>query len=293
MSDTRPTSHARLAALAVAVLLAAVVALVSVVSPATAGAPCAVDGGWGTNRADLAAQVVQLANAYRAERGLTELSVSSALTDSASWKSLHMAGNGYFAHDDPDPVSRGAYQRAKDCGFEGTTWGENIAYGYPTARAVMAGWIASPGHRANLENPAFTTIGVGVGQAGRGTLYWTQNFGNDEGTVQPRSAESRTPASPQARQTVRAGRARSGTVLLAAIDPVDRTTGRHFSPFDVACRAEIGGTRLDVVIHAVRQGRATCGWVVPADGAGKTLAASITARGRGTVAVGTLSRSVD
>ncbi len=75
---------------------------------------------WGTNRTDLASQVVTLINQYRAGKGLSQLAVSSPLTASSTWKSLHMAGYGYFAHDDPaPPVARSAYQRAKDCGLRG------------------------------------------------------------------------------------------------------------------------------------------------------------------------------
>ena len=40
----------------------------------------------------------------------------------------------------------------------------------PPARTVMTGWLNSPGHRANIENPGFTAIGVGAGSRD-GRLY--------------------------------------------------------------------------------------------------------------------------
>jgi chitodextrinase len=97
-----------------------------------------------------------------------------------------MAGYGYFAHDDPaPPVARSAYQRVTDCGYAGSWWGENIAWGYTTAQSVVNGWLGSPGHKANIENPNFTSTGVGVASNAAGQLYWTQSFGNDSGSTPP------------------------------------------------------------------------------------------------------------
>lgn len=58
-----------------------------------------------------------------------------------------------------------------DAGITYTTAGENIASGYPTASAVLAAWLSSPGHKANIENPNFTHHGTGL----VGT-YWTHVF---------------------------------------------------------------------------------------------------------------------
>jgi uncharacterized protein YkwD len=55
--------------------------------------------------------------------------------------------------------------------------GENIAWGYQTADQVMAAWMASPGHRANIQNCDLKAIGVGAAQSARGQLLWTQDFG--------------------------------------------------------------------------------------------------------------------
>ena len=51
---------------------------------------------------------------------------------------------------------------------------ENIAFGQRTAARVVADWMASSGHRRNILNCAYTTIGVGFDPRGN---YWTQNFG--------------------------------------------------------------------------------------------------------------------
>jgi len=72
----------------------------------------------------------------------------------------------------PTPATRLDY-----AGYDNwMTYGENIAFGYSTAAAVMQAWMNSPGHRANILNPNFKEIGVGVVANAQGYLYWTQEF---------------------------------------------------------------------------------------------------------------------
>jgi uncharacterized protein YkwD len=76
--------------------------------------------------------------------------------------------------------------------------GENIAGGYPTADAVVAGWMASPGHRANILSPRFTEMGVGrVTAAGTYGTYWAQEFGGRPGAS---FSFARLPSAPEAEQ---------------------------------------------------------------------------------------------
>jgi uncharacterized protein YkwD len=82
-----------------------------------------------------------------------------------------MAENDYFEHDGRDGSSFA--ERIEAQGYP-SPGGENIAQGQPNAQAVVAAWLKSPGHRANIENCSFTAIGVGL--AG-GERYWTQDFG--------------------------------------------------------------------------------------------------------------------
>lgn len=55
--------------------------------------------------------------------------------------------------------------------------GENQAEGQPTPDAVVAAWMASPEHRANILSTAFSRIGVGYATDPAGTIYWVQHFG--------------------------------------------------------------------------------------------------------------------
>jgi uncharacterized protein YkwD len=141
---------------------------------------CTPGSDWGTLNQAYADQVLALVNQHRTGMGLTALVVSPTLTKSANWKSLHMAGYRYMAHDDPaPPVARTTGDRLQTCGYPvgSVGWGENIAYGYTTPDAVMTAWLNSSGHRANIENASFRAVGIGVARNASGTYYWTQNFG--------------------------------------------------------------------------------------------------------------------
>ena len=70
-------------------------------------------------------------------------------------------------HQDLGPILR-------ECNLR--TVGENVAYGYPSGSAVMAGWMASSGHRANILNSSYRLLGVGAVQSSDGRWYAAQVF---------------------------------------------------------------------------------------------------------------------
>ena len=145
---------------------------------AAAVGDCTAGSDWGTPKQSLAPAVLSLVNAHRSSLGLSQLRSSPTLTSSALWKARHMAKYGYFSHDDPaPPVARNAFQRMAACGYPGVEVGENIAAGYRSPASVMQAWLLSPGHRANIEAPAWKVIGIGVAQSAGGTLFWVQDFG--------------------------------------------------------------------------------------------------------------------
>jgi uncharacterized protein YkwD len=126
--------------------------------------------------AQLQQQILSLVNAERSQAGCGPLSLHAALTRAADAHSEDMAANNYFSHTGLNGASPG--DRARAAGYNGTSWGENIAQGYATAESVMTGWMNSPGHRANILNCGFADLGVGY-SPGNGTRshYWTQLFG--------------------------------------------------------------------------------------------------------------------
>jgi uncharacterized protein YkwD len=52
-----------------------------------------------------------------------------------------------------------------------------VAYGYPSGSAVVAGWMGSSGHRANILNSSYRLLGVGAVQSSDGRWYAAQVFG--------------------------------------------------------------------------------------------------------------------
>lgn len=119
------------------------------------------------------AEVLRLVNERRATVGCGPLSESPALAELAGDYSAKMADEGFFDHTDPEGNS--PWDRAAAAGIS-NLGGENIARGQADAQAVMDAWMNSAGHRANILNCDFTTLGVGV-HFGSGGPWWTQDFG--------------------------------------------------------------------------------------------------------------------
>ncbi|MBQ2931950.1 MAG: hypothetical protein IJE62_03780 [Clostridia bacterium] len=71
------------------------------------------------------------------------------------------------------PVYGSPFDMMKSFGISYKTAGENIARGQATPQAVVNGWMNSAGHRANILNASYNTIGVGYVADGN---YWTQMF---------------------------------------------------------------------------------------------------------------------
>ncbi|MBW4716656.1 CAP domain-containing protein [Saccharothrix sp. SC076] len=116
-------------------------------------------------------RVVNLVNDARAEAGCEPLTVDERAVRSAQGHSDDMSARDYFSHTTPEGVDFA--QRMREAGHPGPG-GENIAKGQRTPEAAMKSWMNSDGHRRNILNCDFTTIGVGVATDG---WYWTQNFG--------------------------------------------------------------------------------------------------------------------
>jgi uncharacterized protein YkwD len=103
-------------------------------------------------------------NAARAANGLAGLSWNGTLASrSCTWAQHLAAADGDLAHS------------SDSSGF--SWWGENVAYGYGSAAAVVDGWMNSPGHRANILRPQFTLMGSCSATSSSGRMYWVQQFG--------------------------------------------------------------------------------------------------------------------
>lgn len=119
----------------------------------------------------ITAEVTRLTNVERAKAGCGALRTEAKLAAAALAHSRDMVARNYFSHTSPDGKGPGA--RATAAGY--ANWsGENIAKGYPSAAAVVKGWMNSPGHRANILNCSSESTGVGYDPRQN---MWTQMFG--------------------------------------------------------------------------------------------------------------------
>ena len=114
----------------------------------------------------LADQVFDQVNAYRAQNGKAALTRNAELDRAAAIRANEIAE--VFSHTRPDGSS---CFTVSDLAF-----GENIAKGYATADKVMAAWISSDGHRANILRDSFGSIGIAAVNV-NGVMCWVQLFG--------------------------------------------------------------------------------------------------------------------
>lgn len=126
-----------------------------------------------SNTSNYANEVLRLVNQERANAGLSALTTNSTITSAANKRAQEIVQS--FSHTRPNGTSFSTV--LKEYGVSYRTSGENIAYGQKSPQEVVTGWMNSPGHRANILNANFNTIGIGVYQK-NGTIYWTQLFTN-------------------------------------------------------------------------------------------------------------------
>lgn len=122
--------------------------------------------------------VFSLTNSSRIEYSLKALTVNSQLTKAAQNKANDMLAKQYFAHVSPD--GHNPWYWIKNTGYNYLAAGENLAVDFTQAESVETAWMNSPGHRANILNPNFEEIGVGISHGtfeGHDTIFVVQMFG--------------------------------------------------------------------------------------------------------------------
>ena len=132
--------------------------------------PASPDSGSGNQ--SYAERVVELVNQERAKEGLAPLTVNKSAEAAALVRARETEKS--FSHTRPNGSSFSTALTEQGVSYRSA--GENIAWGQKTPEQVMQGWMNSSGHRANIMNPRFTSIGVGYYRSASGTNYWTQLF---------------------------------------------------------------------------------------------------------------------
>jgi uncharacterized repeat protein (TIGR02543 family) len=125
-----------------------------------------------------AQDVFDIVNIERVGRGIEPLVMTPALTDAAMKRAAELAV--YYSHTRPN---------GSRC-FTAIPWvncaGENIAWGQDSPDWVMFDWMESPGHRENILDSKYKSIGVGC-FANEGQIYWVQAFSGGSGASDTRT----------------------------------------------------------------------------------------------------------
>jgi uncharacterized protein YkwD len=118
---------------------------------------------------DYARSAVKATNDARAEHDRRPLRVVDCLQDFARRQAVAMARQERMFHQDLGAMMERCHL---------VSAGENVAYGYPTGRAVVnRGWMESEGHRANILSRGFKLVAVAARRDDDGTWYAAQVFG--------------------------------------------------------------------------------------------------------------------
>ena len=122
--------------------------------------------------------IIALTNATREALHLPLLNANALLTQAAQIKAVDMLQKQYFAHRSPNGQT--ALDLIKAQGYQALYAGENLAVHFLTAEEVNSGWMLSPTHRANIVNPRYDEIGIGIANGdfeGEPTQFVVQFFG--------------------------------------------------------------------------------------------------------------------
>ena len=115
-------------------------------------------------------EVLTLVNAARKKVGKAALKMDKDMMEAAMLRAAECSV--YYAHTRPN---------GEECFSAFPSFnsaGENVAAGFPDAESAMEGWMASPGHKANIldeEDYGYRSIGIGVFKIDD-TYYWSQLF---------------------------------------------------------------------------------------------------------------------
>lgn len=123
--------------------------------------------------------VITETNRQRMSHGLPPLVEDQLLNNAAEQKVRDLFERQYFDHI--SPTGEGPDVIIHRSGYEYVSVGENLALGtFGDEEALVAAWMQSPGHRANILRPQFQEIGLAVGRGeynGKQVLIAVQEFG--------------------------------------------------------------------------------------------------------------------
>ena len=119
------------------------------------------------------AEMLKLVNEERQKHGLKPLQADTEMLQVARAHSQDMFARGYFAHDNPE--GKDPFDRMRAANIRFASAGENLALAQ-TVEIAHVNLMNSPGHRANILNPSFGRVGIGILDGGFYGLMISQEF---------------------------------------------------------------------------------------------------------------------
>jgi|GEM_PF-2365499 len=150
-------------------------------SAASGGVKASVQVSSSLSSIEIERQIFEMTNEIRIEHGLSPVRYHATSAVAAKGHSADMIDNDYFTHKSRDGRTPAA--RMTDAGVYWVSTGENIGYIYDSrgsgtsadVEQLMDMWMKSPSHRANILNPEWQYLGVGV-ELSNDTMMATQEF---------------------------------------------------------------------------------------------------------------------
>ncbi|MCX6810490.1 MAG: CAP domain-containing protein [Candidatus Berkelbacteria bacterium] len=103
--------------------------------------------------------IIKLVNVERSSNGLNPVKMNTELQNAAISKSEDMIYRNYFDHY---AFGQTPWMFIIRAGYNYSVAGENLAKGFNTSEGIVSAWMNSPTHRANILNPDYQDIGIGV-----------------------------------------------------------------------------------------------------------------------------------
>jgi uncharacterized protein YkwD len=150
------------------------------IGPKPQPTPTTVTGGTIAPSGSLVVQELALVNADRRAAGLSALAESAVLDRIAAARAQDMVDSGYFGHYRPGHSTLAVLELLRANGASFSWYGENIIWesGQPAgsiATHFNTWWMNSPEHRANILNPRYRHIGIGLAVSGS-RVYMVEDF---------------------------------------------------------------------------------------------------------------------
>lgn len=117
-------------------------------------------------------EILELVNKEREKEGVHPLAMDKELLEAAMLRANELG----IYYDHVRPTNQQCFTACSKM------IGENIAYGRTSASEIMQDWMNSEGHRSNILDKSYNSIGIGAVKID-GVMYWTQCFGMDEADI--------------------------------------------------------------------------------------------------------------